>query len=65
MMTDPLRHMGVSVCPAQDREPGRELMCPLLGDESHLESEAGMGSPWRPNETALSLSLAGDKKGLL
>lgn len=47
------------------REPGRESMCPVLGDENHLKVRLAQAVCGGPTETALSLILVGDEKGLL
>lgn len=47
------------------REPGREFTCPVLSDESHLKVRLGQAVHGGPTETALSLSLVADDKGLL
>lgn len=47
------------------REPVRESTCPVLGDENHLKVRLGQAVRGRPTETAFSLILVGDEKGLL
>lgn len=60
-----LRVVEVTVCPAQDRESGREFTCPVLSDESHLKVRLGQVVCGGHTEMSLSLSSVGNDKGLL
>lgn len=47
------------------KEPGRELTHPINDGKSYSKRRPGWAVPGGPAETALSLRLVGDEKGLL